>query len=255
MRQQAVYTYDLLRVLVGRDMKIRYKRSFLGIAWSLLNPLMQLFVFIIVFQRVLPLDIPNYPLFVFTGLLTWTWLQSSLMAATTSIVDHRELLKQPHFPAAILPIVMMTTNLVHFVLALPILFGMIALARLPVSPAMLLLPAIMLVQCLLIVSVSYFLATLHVTFRDTQYLLGVFLLLGFYLTPIFYDFAIITDPYRTILQLNPMLHLVEAYRAVLLYGEYPPAFPLCIISLLSIGFFLWGYRVFTQTSYNFVEEL
>lgn len=249
------HVYDLLVELVGRDMKIRYKRSVLGIAWSLLNPLLQLCVFVIVFQHVLPLDIPNYPLFVFIGLLVWSWFQSALMAATTSIVDNRELIKQPHFPAAILPVVMVITNWIHFVLALPILFGMLALSDLPFVPVMLLLPLLMLIQALLIVSASYFLAALHVTFRDTQYLLGVFLLMGFYLTPIFYDFSVIQGPYRFFLQLNPVLQLVEAYRAILLHGELPPVTPLLLMGLLSGALLLWGYRLFTHSSYTFVEEL
>lgn len=254
-KHRLVHGLDLLRVLVGRDIKIRYKRSVLGTAWSLLNPLLQLCVFSTVFQLLLPLNIPNYALFLFIGLLAWTWFQSSLMAATTSIVDNRELLRQPNFPQAILPVVMVTTNLVHFVLALPILFGIMALMGHPLSATALVLPLIILLQYVLTVSISYFMATLHVTFRDTQYLLGVFLLLGFYLTPIFYDSGALAEPYRTALQLNPMFHIIDAYRAILLRGEMPGGIPLLSMGIASGISLAWGYRLFVRASHTFVEEL
>ena len=97
--------FDLLYELVARDLKLRYKRSVLGVAWSLLNPLMQLLVFAFVFGTVLPLGIPDYVIFLFTGILAWNWFHSSLLTATSTIVDNRDLVKRPGFPAAILPAV------------------------------------------------------------------------------------------------------------------------------------------------------
>ncbi len=109
------YLYDLLRSLVDRDMKLLYKRSVLGIAWTLINPLLQLAVFIFVFQRVILIEIPNYSSFVFTGLLVWTWFQNSLFQSTGGTIANRPLIRQPGFPTAILPIVITTTGLIHFV--------------------------------------------------------------------------------------------------------------------------------------------
>src|SRR5688500_8902628 len=101
----SVYVLDLLRVLVGRDFKLRYKRSVLGIAWSLLVPLAQLFVMYLVFSRILQLNIPNYTSFLFAGILPWTWFQSSLLAASRTVVENRELVKQVGFPVTVLPTV------------------------------------------------------------------------------------------------------------------------------------------------------
>lgn len=250
-----LYLHDLLRELVAREMKLRYRRSILGFAWSLLNPLLQVVVFSFVFHYVLPLEIPNYTLFLFIGLLAWNWLQTSLLGATTAIVDSGNLIKRPGFPAAILPIVTISTNLVHFVLALPIVLLFLFLAGIPPTFALVALPVIIALQFLFTLSLGYFFAAIHVSLRDVQHLVNVGLLLGFYLTPIFYNPERIPEQWQWLYRLNPALHLVEAYRAVLLRGEFPVYQPLLWLSLLSVCLLYHGYRWFTKASYRFVEEL
>jgi lipopolysaccharide transport system permease protein len=255
VRQRWRYLFDLVYELVLRDMRVRYKRSILGFAWSLINPLLQLSVVGFVFSKVLPLQIANYPLFLLTGLLAWNWFQTSLLAVTGSIVDNREVIRQPGFPTAMLPVVTVTTNLVHFVLALPILIAMILFSGQGISLVALLLPVVIALQFLLTLSVGFFLATLHVSLRDTQYLVGISLLLGFYLTPVFYDPASIPARYQMLFQLNPMLHIIGAYRSLLLLHQLPPLFPLTMIGLLG-GILLWlTHRRFVHASYFFIEEL
>lgn len=253
--QQFVYLRDLLRELVVREMKLRYKESILGVAWSLLNPLLQLFVFNIVFSYIVPLDIPNYTAFLFVGLLAWNWFQSSLVAAATAIVDGRSLIKRPGFPSAILPVVTVMANLIHFLLALPILALFLLLTGIHFQAIVLLLPGVILIQFLLTLSLSYFLATFHVFFRDTQHLVSVFLLFLFYLSPIFYDAAAIPARFQFIYRLNPILHLLEAYRAILIQGVMPNWAPLALLTLFSAVLLILGYRLFLRASYSFVEEL
>ncbi len=254
-RHRWYYLFDLVYELVLRDMRVRYKRSVLGFAWSLINPLLQLGVVGFVFSQVLPLQIPNYSLFLLTGLLAWNWFQTSLHAVTGSIVDNRELIRQPGFPTAMLPVVTVTTNLVHFVLALPILMIIILIGGQGISATVLLLPVIIGLQFLLTLSLGYFLATLHVSLRDTQYLVGIALLLGFYLTPIFYDPASIPARYQMIYQLNPMLQIIEAYRAVLLYHHLPAPLPILILASVCTTLLFLAHRQFVRASYHFVEEL
>jgi lipopolysaccharide transport system permease protein len=254
-RQRLIYLRDLLRELVVRDTKLRYKRSILGVAWSLLNPLAQLLVFTFLFRLVLRLDIPNYPSFVFTGVLAWNWFQAALVLATGAITDNRELIKRPGFPAAVLPVVTVTTNLIHFLLALPILLLFIVLGGGRLTSAVLMLPLVILLQFLLVLSLGYLVATFHVTFRDTQHLLSVFLMLLFYLTPVFYDASILPTRYQTLYNLNPMVHLISAYRTILLQGSLPDLRVLLMLGVV-VGGLLWlGHAVFTRTSYCFVEEL
>ena len=250
-----VYVFDLLRVLVVRDMKLRYKRSVLGVAWSLLNPLVQLLVFSFVFRLVLPLQIPDYPVFVFIGILGWTWLQSSLVSGTDAIVGNRDLVQQPHFASAILPVVTVTTHLIHLLMALPILFLFLAIRQIPLTPALLALPLVMLVQFALTLGLVYFVATLHVTFRDVQYLVGVAMMPLFYLSPVFYDDAIVPPRYQALYGLNPVAHLLRAYRACLLGRTEIDFVALLLLALFSGCLLVLGYRLFTHASYRFVEEL
>lgn len=254
-QQRFVYLRDLLRELVARELKLRYKESILGIAWSLLNPLLQLLVFSVVFRLILPLNIPNYAAYLFVGLLVWNWFQASLVSAATAIVDGRSLIKRPGFPIAILPIVTVMANLIHFLLALPVLVLFLLLTGVTFQASILLLPAVILVQFLLTLSLSYFLATFHVSFRDTQHLVGVLLMFLFYLSPIFYDASAIPPDYQFIYRLNPILHLLEAYRAVLIQGTLPSTMPLAILTLASTVLLILGYRLFLNASYSFVEEL
>lgn len=253
--RQLVQQFDLLRVLVDRGLKVQYKRSAFGIAWSLLNPLVMLLVFNFLFKLVLDLQIPKYSSFAFSGLLVWNWFQMSLLQSAGAITDGRELIRQPRFPAAILPVVTVTTNLVHFLLALPVLALLLLTGDVKLSSTILLLPLLMAMQFVLILSLGYFIAAVNVTFRDTQHLLGVFLTVMFYITPVFYDINQVPERYLTLYQLNPMAVLVEAYRAVLIQGTSPNWSALISLGAIAAVLLVFSYRRFMQASYRFVEEL
>lgn len=255
LSQRVNYLYDLLRSLVDRDMKIMYKRSTLGVAWTLISPLLQLLVFVFVFQVIIKIDIPQYSSYVFTGLLVWNWFQTSLFQATGIIITSRPLIRQPGFPNAILPIVVVTTGLIHFVLALPILFIFLIIDGAKLTPILLALPLLQFIQFAVTVTFSYFLASLNVTFRDTQHTLGVLLQFLFYLTPIFYETSNIPDRYWFIYGLNPMVHIVTSYRQILMWGTQPNWLALAIIlGVVSILMPL-GYNLFKRQSLRFVEEI
>jgi lipopolysaccharide transport system permease protein len=255
LRQRVDYLRDLLSELVVRDMKLRYKRSVLGILWSLLHPLIQLLVYVFVFGRVLNQDIPNYPSFVFVGVLAYNWFQQSLYQTVGAITGNRELIKRPGFPVTILPVAAVTTNLVSFLLALPILLLTVLLAGGRVTGAFLALPLVIILEFLLILGLGYFVATFQVTFRDTQHLLSVALMLLFFLTPIFYRHGAFPAEVQFVYRLNPMTHLITAYRTILLGGDWPSVRPLLAVALLSIGLLWFGHRTFVRASYTFAEEL
>ncbi|MEP1074260.1 ABC transporter permease [Leptolyngbya sp. PL-A3] len=232
-----------------------YKRSALGVAWTLISPLLQLLVFIFVFQVIIKIDIDQYSSYVFTGLLVWNWFQNCLFQATGIIINSRPLIRQPGFPIAILPVVVVTTGLVHFALALPVLVAFLLIDGVKLTPLVLLLPLLQLIQFALTVAFSYFLAALNVTFRDTQHTLGVLLQFLFYLTPIFYELDSIPNKYWYIYGLNPMVHVVTAYRQILIWGVQPDWLALAIISGLTLLLLPIGYRVFKHQSLRFVEEI
>ncbi|WP_013334397.1 ABC transporter permease [Gloeothece verrucosa] len=253
-RRRLIQQWDLLRELVSRDMKLLYKRSFLGIAWTLINPLLQLAVFAFVFQAVIPINIPRYASFVFTGLLSWNWFQTSLYQATGVIIANRPLVRQPGFPMAILPVVITTTGLIHFILALPVLIMFLLWDGVQLTPVAFYLPILQLIQFALTVTLSYLLAALNVTFRDTQHTLGVLLQLLFYLVPIFYDDTSVKN-IPLIYYFNPMVQMVKAYRDILMQGTQPDWTALLIMSLVIVVCLPLGLAYFRRQSLSFVEEI
>lgn len=254
-KRQIAHFFDLLRVLVDRDMKLLYKRSALGIAWTLINPLLQLAVFSFVFRSVIPINIPQFSSFAFSGLLIWTWSQTALFQATGLITSNKALIRQPNFPTAILPVVTTMTGLIHFLLALPVLIIFLAVDGIRPSSTLFLLPLLMVIQFVLTVGLAYPLAAINVTFRDTQHTLGVLLQMLFYLTPIFYDLNSVPKEFQPFYQLNPMVPLLEAYRAILLKGTQPDWQALLIVSLVVAVILPIGLAIFRRQSNTFVEEL
>ena len=254
-RRKIAHFFDLLRVLVDRDMKLLYKRSALGIAWTLINPLLQLAVFSFVFRSVIPINIPQFSSFAFSGLLIWTWSQTALFQATGLITSNKALIRQPNFPTAILPVVTTMTGLIHFLLALPVLIIFLAVDGVQPNSVLFVLPLLMVIQFVLTVGLAYPLAALNVTFRDTQHTLGVLLQMLFYRTPIFYDLNSVPKEFQHFYQLNPMVPLIEAYRAILLKGTPPDWQALLIVSLVVAVILPIGLAIFRRQSNTFVEEL
>ena len=149
----------------------------------------------------------------------------------------------------------MTSGLIHFLLALPVLLLFVVFGIGQVTITILGLPLVIVVQFMLTLSLAYPLAAFHVRFRDTQYLLGIVLNMLFFLTPIFYDTSFVPERYQAIYRLNPMLHLIEAYRAILIQGQWPNLWSILVLAVFSVGLLAFGYIVFMRTSYRFVEEL
>jgi len=224
-----LYTYrELIKNLVIRDLKVRYKNSVLGILWSLLNPLLMTLVFTVVFTLMLPSNIPNYPVFFMCGFLPWSFFGASVSGATGSIVNNSNLIKKVYFPREILPLAGVLSNLVNFLLALPILFAMIPIFGIKLAPAVLMLPLIILVQVIFITGIALFLSTANVFYRDTEHIFQVILQAWFFLTPIFYPITILPESKQILgatvnvqlwaRRLNPMASLVASYRDVLYRG-------------------------------------
>src|SRR2546426_9390347 len=253
--RRLVQRRDLLRELVVRDMKLRYKRSYLGILWTLVNPLTQLSVFYFVFRVLFRVTVPNYTAYLCIGIPCWNWFSTALLESTGAILQNKSLIQQPGFPTAILPNVSVGSNMIHFLLTLPILLGLVSLSGIPITSAVAWLPLVILVQYGLMLSFALLAACLHVNFRDTQYLLGIALMLGFFLTPVLYEMSIVPERYRVFYMFNPMMHLIDAYRAILIRGERPDLVRLAIVAAVSLVQLNLFYRYFRRASTNFVEEL
>jgi lipopolysaccharide transport system permease protein len=250
-----IYLRDLLRELVVRDTKVRYERSLLGVLWAVVNPLAQLVVFVVVFEHVFRLDIPHYPLFVFSGVLVWNWTREALLRSATSIASNRDLIRKPGFPLALLPVVSLVTPLIDLLIALPLLVLFLVFGGGEISFQLLALPLVVGLHFLLLQGLGFLLAAGQVMFRDTTHLLGVVLMLGFYLTPVFYDVERVPPSFSALYNLNPMVHVLAAYRSIIMQGEPPELTTLVVLAVFG-GLLCWiGYQVFTRTSHHFAEEL
>lgn len=245
---------DLLRELVARDLRLRYRRSVLGVAWSQLSPLVLLGVLTFVFRKVVPLDIPHYALFVYVGLLAWTWFSGALSGVTGAIVDNRDLVRRPGFPVALLPVSTSLTHVAYFTLAMPVVLIATQFER-GLSVTLLALPLIALVQFLVVLGPGYLLASLEVEFRDVGHLIAVALIPMFYATPVFYSAAQVPARYRTVYGLNPVNRLITAYRDVVVDGRWPDPVPLLVLAVASTALVVVGRRVFERGAHRFAEQL
>lgn len=254
-RRRLQHARDVIAVLVARDLKVLYKRSSLGFGWALVSPLLQAFIFILVFRRVLGAPVENYASFVFAGVLIWGWFYASVQQSTTLITNSRALVRQPGFPLALLPIVTVAVRLFHFALALPFLFGLLWFQGVLPSASWIALPLLGLVQFALTAGIAYPLAALNVRLRDTQHVISVLLQLTMYLSPVFYSLESVPEEMHRWLYLNPMVSLLQAWRDVLLRGLWPNPVHLSALVLLAGVLLLAGRRFFMAQSRRFVEEL
>ncbi len=249
------YAWDLVCELVVRDFKTKYKRSLLGVAWALLVPLSMLFVFQFVFKVVMNVETPRFNSFVFTGLLVYSWFSTSLVQSASAITGNANLIVRPGFPVGALPIVMVTINLINFLIALPVLLLFLVLDDIALNDTIVFLPVLLLPQFLLTLSLAYLVATMNVLFRDTTHLLGMVLSLLMFLSPIFYEARRVPEEYLLFYNLNPLVHLLEAYRLLLLGGTIPDLGPLSVLVGLSMGLLALTYKLFSRMSHRFIEEL
>ncbi len=247
---------DLVRNLVSRDLKVRYRESLLGFGWSMLNPLLMTGVFYLVFQVFLRNATPMFPVFLLCGILPWNWCAAAVSGGVNSVVGNAHLIKKVYFPRELLPISIVASNMVHLILALPVLFLMMAIFGAPFTGWILLIPVMLAIQFAFLAGVSLFLSSLNVFFRDTAPIMEVLLSLWFFLTPVFYRVDDVTGRWATLLYVaNPMAAIVTAYRAILYDGRMPDPFILLETTVMSIVVLLVGYTFFARSSPHFGEEL
>ncbi len=282
-----LYKYrNLLGQFVVRDLKVRYKNSVLGFFWSLLNPLVRVATITLVVKYVMRLDIPNYSAYLLAAYLPWVFFQMALLDSSQVVLHHRDLLRKVYFPREVLPLSTVLSNLVHFVLALVVFFAYLAIYihLLLHGKGMLLttlwLPALIAMQCLLVVGLTCFVSCLNVFYEDTKYMLTVLLDVLFYLTPIMYPAELvysrlhtlsIPEAWQTLLYklylLNPVNVIADAYRKLLLpptalnlRGTDIKTLPLdyqmlAIAAITCIVVAVAGYAFFNSRKWVFAERV
>jgi ABC-type polysaccharide/polyol phosphate export permease len=246
---------DLLKNLVSRDFKTRYKRSYLGILWSLLNPLLIIMVYTLAFDYIMKIRVKNFPMFFMCGYLPWSYLAASLSASLTSLSDSGYLIKAVYFPREILPLSTILSCLIHFLITFIFVFPFLILFGYFPKWVVFSLPLIILLQSLFIFGLSLFLSSIHVFFRDLRYILDVILMAWFWLTPIAYSASLIPEKLLFFYKLNPMTLFVTAYREVLLNGVLlEPKYWMAIL-LATAGSLVLGYLSFLRIRKRLAEEI
>ncbi|MDH7603103.1 MAG: ABC transporter permease, partial [Armatimonadota bacterium] len=277
---------ELIKQLVRRDLKIRYKNSVLGFFWSLLNPLIQVATITIVVKYILGLEIANYSAYLLAAYLPWAFFQMALLDSSQILISHRDLLRKVYFPREALPLSAVLSNLVHFVLALVVFFAYIIfyiqliLHGSGILITALWLPVLILLQTLLLIGLSCIVSCLNVFYEDTKYILAVLLNVFFYLTPVMYPAELIRswlqkwnipELYKPIIykayMILPMNALTDAYRKTLLpvtnlklRGVEVEAQPLDYAVLVVAGIIcvliaLGGYAFFNSRKWIFAERV
>ena len=248
---------ELVRNLVIRDIKLRYRNSVLGFIWCLGNPLLMMAVYTVLFTILMHNNvIPKFPVFILCALLPWNYFNTTIMGAIDSIVGNAHLIKKVYFPREALPLSIVLANLVNFLLALIVLFAMLLAFRVRLTPWALYLPLIIFIQTIFTLGLALIFATLNVFYRDTKIIMEVGMLAWFFLTPVFYRIEDLVPQYaRLMYWVNPMASFVSWYRIVLYNGiSMEPGFIFRIFAT-SVVTLVVGYLVFIRYSPVFGEEV
>ena len=252
----------LIQSLVARELKARYRGSVLGFFWSFINPLLLLLVYTFIFAFVMPAPkgTDPYPLFMFCGLLPWTWFASSLAESSGVLISGGNLIKKVLFPAEILPIVTVTANMIHFFLALPILVAFLIYYKAPLTvPELLCFPLVVAVQFIFTLACALLLSALTVHFRDIKDILSNVLTMWFFATPIIYPYLHMPESaqeFKKYLNLNPFTHLAISYQEILFFaGPFGHWKWLAALGVASVAFFLVAYWIFDRLRDSFAEEV
>ncbi len=237
---------ELLKNLVIKELKLRYKRSVLGFLWTMLNPLMMMIVLTIVFSHMMRFDMKNFAIFLLCGLLPWNYFSHSLSMSTMSLISNANLINKVYIPKAVFPLSIIFSNMVNMILSLIPLFVLMIFMGIEIQPSVMLIPILLLNLILFTAGISLFLSCLNVFFRDFTHMIEIIITAWFYLTPIIYPIDMIPSKYEMVFKLNPLVYIIGGFREVIFHGKIPD-FNFILISVLAALFsFAIGYWYFNR---------
>jgi ABC-type polysaccharide/polyol phosphate export permease len=251
-----LYRYRaLVQILILRELKARYRGTFLGFLWSFVNPLILMATYVVVFSVYFRIDMENYPVFLLCGILPWAWFSSSLSEATHSIISNGGLIKKVYLPSEIFPLVYVGSNMFHYLLSVPILLFFLILFKVKLSGVFLSFPLILCIQFLLTYGLVLILSSLAVQFRDLFHIVPNLLMIWFFITPIFYPITMVPEKYRFLVNLNPMTYLMTAYQDIFFFNRLPSGPGLMVMVGLSFVLLMIGLSFFETRKDLFAEEV
>lgn len=251
------YKY-LLYNLASREIKSRYKQSVLGYFWVILNPFFQMLVMSFIFSFFIKIpvfyNIP-YSIFVYSGLLPWTLFHNSLSSATTSLIDNETLLKKVYFPREVIITATILAKIFDFLLASTVFVGFLIFYRVALTPFVLYLPLILIVQIFFSLGLSFILSAFNLFYRDVQYFMNLVFLIWFYLTPVIFPVELIPQKYRFLFQLNPMAVLINAERRTIFGSGDLNYISLAVATIITFLIFQLGYFIFKRLEGLFADAV
>lgn len=252
------YEYrELLKSNVRKDIRGRYKGSLLGMLWTFINPLLQVFVYYLVFPHLMKGSMPNFLIYLICAMFPWNFFLASVVGATGCIKGNAGIVKKVYFPRKILVLSQVLSNLVNFFFSVPIILIFVLIFKIPLTWHLLWLPVIAIVEAFFCYGIGLFLSAVNVYVQDVENLVQFFLNLLFYGTPIVYALSIFpsTSILYKLVRYNPMTMLVYAYRAILMDGMAPGWKSMSVVLVLGIVLTMFGTWVFNKLQKGFAEEL
>jgi hypothetical protein len=253
-----LYNYrELLKTSVKKDIGGKYKNSFLGVLWSFINPLLQILVYALIFPLVMKNggSYKDYTVFMVCGLIPWAYFTTVINRVSFIMIENGNILKKVYFPRSILPLSLVTSETINFLVSCIIILAFIVIKGFGISKFILFFPLVLLIQYVLLLGVALIFSAVTVYMRDIQHFIGVVLQLLFYATPIVYSIDTIPEGFRWILKWNPMTYIIEGYRAIFYNQTMPDLKALGILGIISIVILIVGYLLFSKLQKRFAEEL
>jgi len=246
---------DLLKLLVTNSIKTRYKRSTLGVVWTLLNPLLSTLVLTIALSQLMRFKVENYPIYLLTGLIAWNFFSQTALQGMSNLVWGSGLLKRIYIPRTIFAVSVVGNGLVNLVLSLiPLAIIMLFMGQ-PITWTVLLLPYAILLLAMFTMGISLLVSTVAVYFVDVVEIFKIVIQAWFYLTPIIYPFDVVPEWFKPILMINPMTIMVSIFRSLIFLGELPDANMVIWGTLISVIFLIAGWWVYTRKADEFVYRI
>lgn len=251
-----LYDYrELLKCNIKKEIRGKYKASFLGVLWSFINPLLTVLVYALVFPYILRVQQENYLIFLIVAIIPWNFFTLSINQGTTSVFNNSNMIKKVYFPREILPISFVTSCLINFFISCIIIVIFVLASGIGLSIYILFLPLIAIIEYFLALGIVFILSAVEMYVRDIEYIVGFLLTLLFYATPILYNAEMFPNKIKWILSLNPMTTIINSYRDIFLYQQMPIIKNLLIILLFSMFLMVLGYLIFKKLEKNFAEQV
>ena len=251
-----LYNYrELLKTSVKKEVRSKYKNSFLGVVWSFLNPLLQIVVYAIIFSLILKNKQENYAIFLCCGIIPWTFFSIAINKSAFTMIENGNIIKKVYFPREIIPISVVTAETINFLISTLIIIGFTVIGGIGISKYIWFYPIILGVQYVIILAFSFIVSSICVYFRDLQHFIGIVLQLLFYATPIVYSQDAIPGEYQWILKYNPMTYIINAYRDIFYYQKLMDFMPLIIIFIIGVLACVGSYKIFNKLQKGFAEQL